>query len=123
MNILVVDDEEGIREIVIEKLTRVGVTSVAEAASVDEAKAILESNVKFDLIISDYKMNDGHGGDLLNYTYEKNFKTPFVFFTSTMQLSIPQNLDKNFLGVIDKSDFKKLLNLVKEKLQLKGCIK
>lgn len=118
MRVLVIDDESGIRELLVEKLTQVGVRSFEEASSVDEAKSILDTDDNFDLIISDYKMHDGHGGDLLRYLYEQDFDTPFVFFTSTMELDLPST-SENFLGVIDKSDFKELVKLVEEKNRMK----
>lgn len=117
MKILVVEDEDVMREIVIEKLSLLGISSVQEAGSVSEAKTILEALAKdeeFDLIVSDYQMPGDHGGNLLRYIYEKKIRTQFVLFTSSLELDLPI-LDENFLGIIEKPHLDRLMNLIEKK--------
>ena len=115
MKVLVVDDEQVMRDIVIEKLNQLGIQKVVEASSVPEAKKILESlsaDEKFDLIVSDYTMPGDHGGDLLRYLYANKINLPFILFTSSIHLDLPPT-DRNFLGVIAKPDLARLSSTVK----------
>ncbi|MGZ3789248.1 MAG: response regulator [Bacteriovorax sp.] len=118
LKVLVVEDEETMREIVIEKLLQLGIKSYTEAKSVSEAKLILESNDHFDLVISDYAMPGGHGGDLLRFVYEKKLPLKFVLFTSSMHLDLPAT-DHNFLGVVQKPDLKRLSTLIEQSALVK----
>jgi CheY-like chemotaxis protein len=111
LQVLLVDDEEIMREIVVEKLAGMSIMRTTEAASVAEAKTHLMSNKQFDLIISDYQMPGGHGGELLSYLYEKNFKLPFILLTNTMYPELPAT-DEHFLGIVEKLNLSKLEELV-----------
>jgi CheY-like chemotaxis protein len=112
MKVLVVDDEQIMRDIVIEKLSQIGIKSVVEAASVPEAKKILTSEEKFDLIVSDYTMPGDHGGDLLRFLYANKISLPFILFTSSINLDLPPT-DTNFLGIVAKPDLARLTSTVK----------
>jgi putative nucleotidyltransferase with HDIG domain len=68
--ILVVDDEEPIREIVAQMLTTAGYRC-KEAASGMEALAVLTSGEEFELMLSDLMMADLDGIGLLERTKEK----------------------------------------------------
>jgi CheY-like chemotaxis protein len=68
--ILVVDDEEAIREIVSSMLTFAGY-SCLQAASGMEALAVLNSGEEFELMLSDLMMAELDGIGLLERTKER----------------------------------------------------
>lgn len=83
MRVLVVDDQQSMRGLARQCLTRLGVRQVEMVPSAEEAMTALEKN-KFDLIISDLNMEGMSGTDLLNKVREhpvlKNM--PFLLATS-----------------------------------------
>jgi len=78
--ILIVDDEEGLRQTFALFLQRAGYRKVLQAGSVAEAKALLGKE-GFDLIVSDIVLSDASGIDLLRYAREKHGKIPVVMVT------------------------------------------
>src|SRR5215475_3951856 len=64
LNVLVVDDQQMMRDFIAARLREVGVSQVALAASATEALKQLHEE-KFDLIISDWIMPDMTGLDLV----------------------------------------------------------
>lgn len=65
------------------------------------------------VIISDYKMADGSGADLQQYMKKDGDPTPFILFTNTIEPSLLET-SENFLGIIEKRDWKILVDLIKE---------
>ena len=63
--VLVVDDEADIRELLVLTLSRMGVDADT-ASSVAEAKAALE-NRNYDLALTDMRLPDGEGLDVLRH--------------------------------------------------------
>ncbi|MBT3584555.1 MAG: response regulator, partial [Halobacteriovoraceae bacterium] len=83
MKILVIDDDDAIRQfvtMVLENLVPDPV--ITECFSGNKAIAALEQNSDYSLIICDYEMPDGNGGDVYRYLIGKGNKTPFALFTS-----------------------------------------
>src|SRR5688572_27304221 len=78
--ILVVDDERSIREVLEIFLKKEGFL-VSSASSAEEALAVIKSN-EFDLIISDIKMADMSGIDLLRNLRSTNFNGQFILLTA-----------------------------------------
>jgi putative nucleotidyltransferase with HDIG domain len=85
--ILVVDDEEPIREIVAAMLTAAGY-SCKQAASGMEALAILTSGEVFELLLSDLMMAELDGIGLLERTKEKYPDMPVVMVTAVHDISV-----------------------------------
>ena len=85
--ILVVDDEEAIREIVVSMLTAAGY-SCKQAASGIEALAILTSGEVFELLLSDLMMAELDGIGLLERTKEKYPDMPVVMVTAVHDISV-----------------------------------
>src|ERR1700723_2211808 len=85
--ILVVDDEEAIREIVCAILIAAGF-SCEQAASGMEALAILNSGDVFELMLSDLMMADLDGIGLLERTKEKFPDMPVVMVTAVHDISV-----------------------------------
>jgi putative nucleotidyltransferase with HDIG domain len=85
--ILVVDDEEPIREIVSALLTTAKY-QCRQAASGFEALAILDSGEEFDLMLSDLIMEDMNGIGLLERTKERFPDMPVVMVTAVNDISV-----------------------------------
>jgi len=85
--ILVVDDEETIREIVCSMLTSYNY-QCRPAASGLEALALLESGEEFELMLSDLMMAGLDGNGLLEKTKEKFPDMPVVMVTAVHDISV-----------------------------------
>jgi putative nucleotidyltransferase with HDIG domain len=85
--ILVVDDEEAIREIVSSMLTTAGY-ACKHAGSGLEALAVLTSGEEFELMLSDLMMADLDGIGLLERTKEKYPDMPVVMVTAVHDISV-----------------------------------
>src|SRR3954454_18635099 len=85
--ILIVDDEEAIREIVHSMLTISGFRC-QQAGSGNEALAILESGEEFELILTDLMMSGMDGIALLERTKEKYPDVPVVMVTAVHDVSV-----------------------------------
>src|SRR5258708_25202028 len=85
--ILVVDDEEAIREIVCAILAAAGYTW-QQASSGMEALALLNSGEVFELMLSDLMMADLDGIGLLERTKEKFPDIPVVIVTAVHAISV-----------------------------------
>jgi putative nucleotidyltransferase with HDIG domain len=85
--ILIVDDEEAIREIVHSMLTISGFRC-QQAASGAEALALLESGEEFELILTDLMMGGMDGIALLERTKEKYPDVPVVMVTAVHDISV-----------------------------------
>jgi len=86
-HILVVDDEEPIREIVASMLVAAGY-SCKQASSGMEALAILSSGEEFELMLSDLMMADLDGIGLLERTKERYPDMPVVMVTAVHDISV-----------------------------------
>jgi putative nucleotidyltransferase with HDIG domain len=85
--ILVVDDEEAIREIVCAILSAAGYSS-KQASSGLEALALLNSGEQFELMLSDLMMADLDGIGLLERTKERFPDMPVVMVTAVHDISV-----------------------------------
>src|SRR5438477_2880614 len=85
--ILVVDDEESIREIVCSMLTTAN-HKCRQAGSGMEALALLESGEKFELMLSDLMMANLDGIGLLERTKERFPDMPVVMVTAVHDISV-----------------------------------
>jgi len=79
-NVLVVDDEADIRELVEITLSRMGLTSEA-AADLGQAKALLAEH-EFDLCVTDMRLPDGNGIELVQHIQDKHPQLPVAVITA-----------------------------------------
>ena len=86
--ILVVDDEEPIREIVCSMLTAQGKYTCLQASSGEEALALLESGEQFALMLSDLMMTGMDGLALLERAKERTPDMPVVMVTAVHDISV-----------------------------------
>ncbi len=89
--ILLIDDEDELRELVALGLQFKFNVDITEASSGNEARQILSVDREFDLIICDYSMPNGNGSVVLDYIEEQQIQIPFLFFTSYFSNQIPKN--------------------------------
>jgi putative nucleotidyltransferase with HDIG domain len=86
--ILVVDDEEAIREIVSSMLNAGGKYTCSQAASGAEALALLESGEEFALMLSDLMMAGMDGIALLERAKERTPEMPVIMVTAVHDISV-----------------------------------
>lgn len=95
--ILIVDDEELIREIFADYFEYLG-AFVTQAKSGNEALAFLKKQ-SFDVLISDVRMNNGDGIFLVNAINQMPNCRPKMFFCSGYNVISEENAKK--MGVIE----------------------
>src|SRR3954462_4710101 len=91
--ILIVDDEEAIREIVASMLSMAGYRC-QQAGSGVEALAVLQSGEEFELMLSDLMMAELDGIGLLERTKEKYPDMPVVMVTAVHDISVAQGVQR-----------------------------
>ena len=85
--ILVVDDEDAIREIVSSMLTAAGYRCTQASSGID-ALSVLESQGEFELMLSDLMMAELDGIGLLERSKEKFPEMPVVMVTAVHDISV-----------------------------------
>ncbi len=116
--ILVVDDEEPIREIVASMLGTAGY-ACKQAASGMEALAVLSSGEEFELMLSDLMMADLDGIGLLERTKEKYPDMPVVMVTAVHDISVALAAIRNgaYDYLLKPFEREQLLNTVSRALE------
>jgi len=116
--ILVVDDEETIREIVCTMLGGADFQT-RQAASGTEALAILESDDDFDLVLSDLMMAEMDGITLLGCAKERYPDMPIVMLTAVLDIQVAlQALRNGAYDYLPKPfEREQLLNTVRRALE------
>ena len=116
--ILVVDDEEAIREIVSAILTSAGY-ACKQAGSGMEALAKLNSGETFELMLSDLMMADLDGIGLLERTKEKFPDMPVVMVTAVHDISVALAAIRNgaYDYLLKPFEREQLLNAVRRALE------
>lgn len=116
--ILVVDDEEPIREIVASMLGTAGY-DCHQAASGMEALAVLSSGDEFELMLSDLMMADLDGIGLLERTKERYPDMPVVMVTAVHDISVALAAIRNgaYDYLLKPFEREQLLNTVSRALE------
>src|SRR6202045_1314187 len=116
--ILVVDDEEAIREIVCAILVAAGYIC-NQAGSGMEALALLDSGEQFELMLSDLMMADLDGIGLLERTKEKYPDMPVVMVTAVHDISVALAAIRNgaYDYLLKPFEREQLLNTVSRALE------
>jgi two-component system response regulator PilR (NtrC family) len=115
---LIVDDEPDIRELLAITLTRMGVDSVA-AANLGEARDLLKRG-GFDLCLTDMKLPDGNGLDLVAHIQSNHPSLPVAMITAhgNMESAIQALKSGAFDFVTKPVDLSVLRRLVETALKL-----
>ena len=98
--VLVVDDEEQLLEILTWELEDLN-CKVKTISSVQKAKDLLIEN-KFDLVLSDIKMPDGDGFELLKHVQEKNINVQVVLISGFSQYEVADLKKAGALALVSK---------------------
>ena len=116
--ILVVDDEEAIREIVTSMLTNSNY-KCRQAASGLEAMALLDSGEEFELMLSDLMMADLDGIGLLERTKERYPDMPVVMVTAVHDIQVALAAIRNgaYDYLLKPFEREQLLNTVRRALE------
>lgn len=81
MNILLIEDDESIRDIITYTILAKFKAEIIPASSYEEAINLIDKT-KIDLVISDYYLGDKTGGDIYQYLLEINKYIPFAICSS-----------------------------------------
>ena len=82
--ILVVDDDDTLRQLLIEQLQVDGEFNVAGAASVKQAQGLLDNrDAHFDAVILDVGLPDGDGRDFCARLRDQGFRMPIIMLTGS----------------------------------------
>jgi DNA-binding NtrC family response regulator len=115
-SVLVVDDHQDIRTLLSIHFSKRFGSRIFEAESGTQAISWLKT-IHVDLIVSDLRMYPGSGLDIVSYLMKNDLHVPFILFTSYTSFSLALERDyPDFLGVLDKSNFDQVVNLVHERL-------
>ncbi len=119
LNILLVEDDELIIDIVKTLLEKELKAFVICLTSGNEAIKLLQHNLQFDVIVSDYSMKNGTGHDLLEFITVNEIKIPFILFTNTINPKLPQ-FGENFRGIVEKLQIEKLYEIIIREISTKA---
>ncbi|PQA88171.1 response regulator [Hyphococcus luteus] len=91
--VLIVEDEDPVRNFVVATLTDCGY-EVAEAADAEEALELLEEDMDFDLVISDVMMPDIDGPSMVKQAREElGLKSKVIFMSAYAEAAVRDQLD------------------------------
>lgn len=112
LKILYVEDYDDMREVVSTYLVSELDAQVTTIESANKAIDHIKSGFEYSFIVTDYRMSDGTGSDLIEFLADANIPTPVVLFTSTINPTI-KKASKNFLGIIEKANLPHLKSVIK----------
>ena len=113
--LLIVDDDQGILNLVAKMVSRLGYHATATADPVDALLRLADT--RYDMVISDYAMPRMDGYQLADQIREKHFGTKIIIMTGHCDPDLIDLLQHS--GIVDGLLFKPFtLDTLKEKLQL-----
>lgn len=117
---LIVDDEPDIRELLGLTLSRMDIRS-SEAETVAEAKGLLQKN-SFDLCLTDMRLPDGNGIELIRYIQQHHPELPVAMISAHGNMDIAiEALKAGAFDFLNKPvELQALRELVSSALRLKG---
>ncbi|MEE9352113.1 MAG: sigma-54 dependent transcriptional regulator, partial [Thiotrichaceae bacterium] len=117
-SVLIIDDEPDIRELLEITLLRMGLTTYS-ASNVKEALASLQNN-KPDLCLTDMKLPDGTGIDIVNYIHHNMPNIPVAVITAygSMETAVEALKSGAYDFVSKPVDLQKLRELIETALKL-----
>jgi CheY-like chemotaxis protein len=115
IRILIVDDDALIRDFFMTYGPRELNAIFSVARSANEAIRLFSEGKSFDVIVTDYSMNDGNGADLLCYLHDNNIKVISALYTSIPKPQL-RSTNAGFLGIFDKTEFTLLISKIRNAL-------
>lgn len=121
-NVLVVDDDKGIRELIRTFLVKEGF-NVTAAIDGSEGLSIIESRIDIDLVVLDFTMPGVSGLDIINKLDREKRLIPLVVLTGRSDLQGEKvfegmNLYKNLAIHHKPIALRKLSELIKKELKM-----
>jgi two-component system, NtrC family, sensor kinase len=116
--ILIVDDDKSITRVLSTLLNKYGKIAVADCGN----KAMqLMMNEEFDLVLTDFEMEQGSGIDLLDYMLKYNIKVPTIMVTSRGSKNLVlETMKYHIFGFVEKPfNQQSIQSLVEEGLKVK----
>jgi len=112
LKILYVEDYDDMREMVSTYLISELDAHVTAIESANKAIENIKSGAEYNFIVTDYRMPDGTGSDLIEFLADANIPIPVVLFTNTINPTL-KKASKNFLGIIEKANLPQLKSVIK----------
>lgn len=103
MRVLVVDDTDVMRQIMVTVLERQFKATVVEASSGNEAIDAIKADPIFDCVVCDYAMPNGSGGDVYNYIKSSGHNIPYIFCSTRKIEDCDEFKDQEIFGVVEKA--------------------
>jgi DNA-binding response OmpR family regulator len=102
--ILLVDDDDSLRAMLVEQLAVDGEFAAAEAATLQQAEAMMTaSDARYDALILDVTLPDGDGRDLCVRLRRSGYKLPIIMLTgSDEEVDVVRGLDSGANDYIAK---------------------
>ena len=118
--ILIVEDDDALRETLVDQLAVDGEFTATQAASVQEAEAgLAEKDARFDAIVLDVGLPDGDGRDLCAWLRKQGHRMPIVILTgSDSEADVVRGLDSGANDYVTKP-FKLTVLLARLRAQLR----
>ena len=88
MKVLLVDDDADVREIIAFTIESQLSCEINEIDCGNAAIEEIKLNPNYDLIVCDYNMPDGNGGEVYNYLIDNNIDIPYVFCSSLLNQNL-----------------------------------
>ncbi|WP_019531158.1 sigma-54-dependent transcriptional regulator [Dasania marina] len=118
-HILIIDDEPDIRELLEITISRMGINT-SSAATVAEALTLLNSDTKFHLCLTDMKLPDGQGLDIIEHIQHQLPELPVAMITAfgSVETAISALKAGAFDFVNKPIDLERLRQLIETALKL-----
>lgn len=108
--VLIVDDEPDLQEILAWELENSGAFETVCASSGDQAFEAIQNTEHIAFIISDVRMRNGSGIDLIKKCKEANLNIPILLMSGFSDISEQDVIDKGAVGIVTKPiDIEKLI--------------
>lgn len=115
IRILIVDDDALIRDFFMTHGPREMDAIFFVVSSGNDAIRLLTEGQSFDVIITDYQMNNGSGADLLSYLSENNAAVISALYTSSPDPKL-RAVNEGFIGKFDKLELTAMLTRIRAAL-------
>jgi len=102
--ILLVEDQDDVREMTLNMLTRMGIEAESAKNGLEALRILRENPDVFDLVIADYNMPSMTGLELIQYVGAELPNIPFIFLSGYSQEKVTALIkgQKNVIGVLRK---------------------
>lgn len=115
--LLLVEDDLSLLDVTYERIaSNLSDIKITTATSGDDAISVFNCGEKFDFIVSDYNMPNGNGLKFLEHVNNSDYQGFFVFYSSQLHPEIPTTVGNFFLGLVEKTEFTKLLSCIERHL-------